>query len=571
MTVRPTDGTAFVTRARNLLTMRNVGLLLALVGISQLFLQLALLRRGTEYVVTTFPNDDTYYYLQAAWNAKRLGVVTFDGIHRTNGVQFLWFALIFLLTFLTSDKITLLYATLATSFVLNVLSYVVIWRIGKELNRPLLALLSAAAWSVISFAVPFYSTGMENSLHAFVFWCVIWQIIVFVKRVRKREAPNIMALVVVLVLNAWSRIDSGLLSAIFFVFCVATLYFSSEDRRAFIRKYGRSVGMSLSVAVLGALILLASYYGMAQTYLPISSLVKSAPTGPAGVEFAILWLHALRMTAGGLLPQPFAPFILVGMTSAVTLIHLERDSFGLVALRRIWYVLLGAWMLYHALLLWSGALGDWQENFWYYWYLAPWHILFAISFGLLIDRFVALIAGEGYRIFDTSGRLRGAGLARTARFVSVALATIVLLLSYRLHFNRVGAEMKPNVYAVGYRAARWLDRHLPQDVILASWNAGQFGYFSNRSVVNLDGLMNDAGYYDQVLLGEKPLAVYLEESGVDYVIDYEIANRVYRQLRSPETDGDLSLESFRTFPISGDEKSIHIWRVATGGSGNADG
>ena len=560
-----------MTKGGYLFSLRAVGLLLVLVASSQLILQLLLLGRGTDYVLTVFPNDDTYYYLQAAWNARRLGFVTFDGIHRTNGVQFLWFVLIFLLTFLTSNKIVLLYATLATSFVLNVLSYLAIWIIGRELNRPLFALLVAAAWSVVTFSVPFYSTGMENSLHALVFWCVIWQTIVFLKRVQKRETPNWMGLTVVLVLNAWSRIDSGFLSAIFFGFCLVWLYYKSLNIRALIHKHGRSILMSVSVAILGALILPVSYYAMAKTFLPISSLVKSAPTGPDSNDFVILWLHTLRMTAGGLLPQPFGPFVLVGMSSAATLFHLERDSLGLVAMRCIWYLLLGAWMLYHLLLLWSGVLGDWQENFWYYWYLAPWHIFLAISFGLLVDRLMTLIAGEGYRLFGIVTEQRGSRLAETARLVAATLAVIVLLLSYRLHVIGVGGDAEPNVYSVGYHAARWVDEYLPEDVTLASWNAGQFGYFSNRPVINLDGLMNNAQYYDDVLLGDKTLAAYLEEKGVDYVIDYEKANRVYRQLRSSETDGDITLDSFRTFPIREDDKSIHVWRVTTRRQGNADG
>ncbi len=49
-------------------------------------------------------NDDTYYYLQTAWNARHLGFVTFDGINPTNGVQFLWFSILYGLTFLADDK-----------------------------------------------------------------------------------------------------------------------------------------------------------------------------------------------------------------------------------------------------------------------------------------------------------------------------------------------------------------------------------------------------------------------------------------------------------------------------------
>lgn len=547
-----------MTKGSSLLTFRKVGLFLALVAISQLFLQLALLGRGTDYVVSRLPIDDTYYYLQTAWNTKQLGFVTFDGIHRTNGVQFLWFIVVFLLTFLASDKVLFLYIALSASFILNVLCYLVIWKIAKEVNRPLLALLLAGVWSVESFSIELYSVAMENSIHALVFWCVIWQVIVFLKRVHAGKHPNFIGLTAVLVLNAWSRLDSGLISAILFLVCVGVLYHASADRRHFLCSYGRPIILSAAVAAVGAMIMFTSFHAMAGSYMPVSGLVKSAQAGPEGGEFVTLWVEALRLSAVGLLSEPFG---LVGMVAAIGLLHLENDTPGLIALRRIWYVLLGAWPLYHFLLLLSGALGDLQENFWYFWYGTPWYVFWAISFGLLIDRLVALIGGEKIRVFRLVHPQRGEGLAAAARLFAAVFAVIVFLFSYRLHFDRVDQEIDGGLYAVRYRAALWLDSHLSEQAVVASWNAGQIGYFSDRTVINLDGLMNDVEYYETVLLDNKPLARYLQENDVDYVVDYMQGNRVYRRLRPPEMDGPLLLESLRTFASGDEDGPLQVWRV----------
>ena len=57
-------------------------------------------------------------------------------------------------------------------------------------------------------------------------------------------------------------------------------------------------------------------------------------------------------------------------------------------------------------------------------------------------------------------------------------------------------------------------------MVYAAWNAGEFGYFSNRTVINLDGLINSNDYYERVLQGSFPLKEYLYENNVDYIVDY---------------------------------------------------
>src|SRR5687767_9375398 len=130
-----------------------------------------------------------------------LGFVTFDGLHPTNGVQLLWFVIIFLLAMLVKTKTVLLFSTLAVNFLLNGLCYSIILKIGAVLKQPILALFMASLWALQSLPFRIYSMGMENSLHALVFWCVIWQSVMFLIRVQKREKPNFWGLTVVLILN----------------------------------------------------------------------------------------------------------------------------------------------------------------------------------------------------------------------------------------------------------------------------------------------------------------------------------------------------------------------------------
>ena len=134
---------------------RQAAFIIAILAAVQFLIQVSLLMKGIEYVAVSLIVDDTYYYLQTAWNAKWLGFVTFDGLHATNGVQLLWFVIIFLLALLAKTKAALLFTTLAVSFLFNGLCYLIILKIGAALKQPVLALFMASFWALQS--LPFES------------------------------------------------------------------------------------------------------------------------------------------------------------------------------------------------------------------------------------------------------------------------------------------------------------------------------------------------------------------------------------------------------------------------------
>src|SRR4029453_17455575 len=71
-------------------------------------------------------------------------------------------------------KPALLFACLGACVVLNALCYGPIYRIGRDLDRPLLTLLAAVAWLNVNLVnVSWYLCGMENSLHSLVAWALV--------------------------------------------------------------------------------------------------------------------------------------------------------------------------------------------------------------------------------------------------------------------------------------------------------------------------------------------------------------------------------------------------------------
>jgi len=128
--------------------------------VSQLIFQLLTLNRGVEYITTQLTIDDTYYFLETAWRSKDAGFVTFDGIHKTNGIQLLWFVILYLTALVVPTKTALLYMSIIFNFFLNSASYFVILKLHEKHVLPGLTAIMIGFWSLICFSSATYSMGM---------------------------------------------------------------------------------------------------------------------------------------------------------------------------------------------------------------------------------------------------------------------------------------------------------------------------------------------------------------------------------------------------------------------------
>jgi hypothetical protein len=94
----------------------------------------------------------------------------------------------------------------------------------------------------------------------------------------------------------------------------------------------------------------------------------------------------------------------------------------------------------------------------------------------------------------------------------------------------------------------WIDEHVPAGARIGAWNAGQIGYFSKRTVVNLDGLANDGEYLKVIEHGS--LADYLKRERITYLVDNDALD-----LTMPyRAEWDHTRFFHRTVPWAGLEK-----------------
>ena len=503
-------------------------------------MQISLLTKGLEYAAASLIIDDTYYYLQTAWNAKLLGFVTFDGLHPTNGVQLLWFVIIFFLAVLAESKAVLLFTTLAMGFLLNGLCYLIILKIGAILKQPVLALLMASLWALQSLPFRIYSMGMENSLHALVFWCVIWQSTLFLTRVKNGENPNFWGLTVVLILNAWTRLDSALFSALLYVFCIVMLAATYRHHfRIFLQRYRGWIAGTSALAASGLSAQLLAFQLMGGSLLPVSALVKTSSAG-RGTDMEALdkLLGVFTLGMPSILHDRF-PTLILGLLgiSGILFVILTRlvvrdHSDEIRTFVNLWLCLLFGEIVYYLYVALSGA----EYTPYFIWYRSPSFIFWIITASLLMLHVFQQIKASEHPVHFQKWAPIG---------LSVGIVTVAVYLFAR------SINFTSGLYSARYDAALWISENTPSDTVFASWNAGQLGFFSDRTFINLDGVINNVDYYERVLVGSTPLIEYLFENNVDYIVDYDVY--------SPLPD----LQVVRDFPIEdGSGRSIQIWQVA---------
>jgi hypothetical protein len=503
----------------------------------QLFLQVSQLFFGEEYIVSFLTNDDTYYYLQTAWNTKRLGFVTFDGLHTTNGVQFAWFIFLLLLTFIVRSKIELLFATLLACFILNAISHFVIWRITKETQEPVFALIAASFWVLVSLRG--YSSGLENSLHSFIFWCVLWQTLIFINRLARQEQPNLFNLTLVLILNAWVRLDAAIYSALIYSICLL-LIISHHSFRAFIREKLKAILFSISLASMGFIIQIMAFYLMGKSLLPVSALIKSSGSGFGWKSTSIdNILNALTYSVPPVYPYRF-PIIFIQLACLLVfflfigLLFTNKFSVqrNLEQLDKLWLIVFIGFLAYHFVVIFFNI------NYidYYVWYRSPQYIFWVVTFSIIAMKLIYILNGflnlQVYRV------------AYTLSFLIILISSIWFVFNINRHLSN-----NTSFHYLRYRVALDLSKNTNPDAVFAAWNAGELSFFSNRKFINLDGLINSIDYYEDVLNGPKSIIDYLYENEVDYVVDYV------------NNDVTSSLPIEKSYPVHSSGHWLRVWRL----------
>jgi hypothetical protein len=156
------------------------------------------------------------------------------------------------------------------------------------------------------------------------------------------------------------------------------------------------------------------------------------------------------------------------------------------------------------------------------WGVFSWH------FALYVVPALVIVADWTARAESWLERIEGATIFRgTYTF----LCLTILAISPLAILDKLRHPEIEDFTVVGYRAAQWVDIHLPADARIAMKDSGAFGYFSKRSVTNLDGVINNYEYQDY--LKRAALEEYIRDQGIQYLAQHSMRNN----LRAADSPG----------------------------------
>jgi hypothetical protein len=496
--------------------------------------------------------DDAYYYFQAARNVADLGWLTFDGIHATSGVQVLWAAVLAGIALIVHDRVGFIRAVLILSALLNGLAGVILWRLGRRMYSGAVGGVAVILWSGFMLGLLPMMMGVEYPLQMVILLAIlsVWWTI-HVDPASNGSPTRLQLLGVLLTLNYWNRLDAASLSLLVGFATIVSLYGTHRSMPDLARQLAW-----LSVwPVAGAIGYVAVCLIAAHTPMPISGLAKGYYAARHFDGYG--WLVSLAghvawwadievrpladIVSSALLENnsplfrslPLAVLAAVGVSTYWSAAQIVREQRQNVRRFRAMLFLALSWLfgaLHAALVVVTIGPFSHVTQHYYGWLLITW----CLWGGLMIERLLA-----------TS---RSAFL--WARPIGIAVITCLVAANSAIAWRRFArpVDVSATLHNRRLPVIAWIEEHVPADARIGAWNAGQIGYFSQRTVVNLDGLANDGKYLE--VLEHGSLADYLRRERITYLVDNNALDLTMPYLAS----WDHTVFFHRTVPWAGLEK-----------------
>lgn len=453
--------------------------------------------------------DDAFYYFKTASNiVKGLGP-TFDGEHITNGYHPLWMGIGILIYYLIpNDKILPIHIILGLSVLLYFATTLLIWKIIFQwLSNKWAQALLVLAYALNPWNVSVYLNGLETPLALFL---LVLSFFLFFKILKKEESclRDFFLLGAVTGLMILTKLDYGLFAAGIFVYFLWRGGFFWKPLWAF----------TVPATLIPAPWFLYNYFYFG-SFIPASGLSYTLINHrlwfykDRSLIQVLLWsLHSFLGTVAFTLRTIGIPVFYSGLNLAKSFWSLMA-VFGPIILaigyfyvykkeqfknflRDLFYspggrAFLVFFTAYSGLAIVHGAI-RWSGREWYF---ASFQFLTIILLSLLFKR-------EMRPVYQK---------------IILLVIALSLALSYSISWKNL---FNQNINQLEmYQAAIWIKNNLPADARIAAFNSGIQGYFSDRFLMNSDGLINNAAYE---AMKENNLWEFFKKERIGYIADYEI-------------------------------------------------
>jgi len=466
------------------------------------------------FLVANLIPDDAFYYFQIAQNIVHGVGPTVDGVNFTNGYHPLWLLILLpIFKFFSSGvvgDVTPVHAVLVVSALLNAgLGLVLLRIVSRYTQSAWIASLALAWWFFNPFNFYEMMSGLETPLSLFLISLFVLSAI----RVSENDSRERLAATgVVGGLMILARLDN----VFFFIMFLAYLWYRGGFRESLPKII--LVGGIASLFVLPWFIWNWVTFGMLLTSSSIATTLVNHQLiiqdhGPALFQTLKAAVYETDYTLRDIAVRMGAPsvvFTFFGMA-------LGWLTFG-PKKYRIWarpvpveFFIFGGFILNFI----ANASIRWAARTWYF---IPLNLFLAMGLAWLLNE------------------LRGHVPIRKWVIACVLLLTLGLFyVGWSKHLRNVLVHQRDSV-----AAAEWINTNLPKDAVVGTFNSGVETYFSERRIVNLDGLVNNKALQ---ALRARDLMAYVKNERIEYLIDWEVyfAYRFKSFWGVPDVFKDLTL------------------------------
>jgi hypothetical protein len=480
------------------------------------------LRRAWEdmpqLILRTVP-DDSFYYFQIARSVMHGRNLTLDGETVTNGFHPLWMALI-LPIFALDDRHLAVHLALSLGAVLGTATIALMFELTRRLTgNPRAGLLAAGFFAFHPVFIIYAVNGIETSLALFM---VTLTTLLFVRAARNgaRTTRSLVALGLSAGFMILARIDTALaLPAI-------VLWFALTDRRGAWWRAPLIVGVSGAAVIAPWLIWNLLTFGrlLQDSAIAGDILLREAFFSANGDALDTRldkgWSETRRYIFERGPREFMVPFrdsvalfwaFACAIPAAMVLLPSRHRRMTIAALGLL-SVPFGGFVI--ALLYETGI--RWFVRPWYF---APYAVLAAVGAGVVAHWL------EGAVLDAREWLLRRTGAFNTAcrRVLAPGLVVVGLYAVLGVGLFYQYGPNRDDALVFGYfwqpavmEATAWTLENTDESDRIAAYNAGIPSYFSERVVVNLDGVVNYDAY---VAARDCTTRDYIAEKDIDYVVD----------------------------------------------------
>jgi hypothetical protein len=423
----------------------------------------------------TLTFDDAFYYFQIGRELARGHGSTFNGLDHTNGYHPLWQLICAIPFALGLSGLAAVRALLVLQLALWGATLWVIggivgdaidgWRAVDEHKRRRCTATVAVLLALVGgnpAVLKIFVNGLESGITAAAYAGLL------AVAMRRRSSP--VALAVLLIIAFLGRTD-----AVFVIGCLFVWTVCVDRRRRALLPF-----VPVTVVIAGYLAFNRIVFG---NPLQVSGVVKRQPL-TAGRAVTMIVVAALALGA------------------AWGCRRLQSSRFT----RTTTFLAATGWFAASCVLL-VGYYRVMSVEV-YLWYYAPVALYLIVVLLHVAADFAAAAVAEQQSLTAVQAIL-------VIPFVIAALFTTKQLLDPQLRSLQEGDRA----------AALWVRDNTPPGTVIASWDAGVIGFFSDRPVVNLDGVVNSFEWKDA--LDDEPEATraFLDERGVQFIVNHsELAN-----------------------------------------------